>query len=144
VSLRRFLAALPCSLSVQAGRRKTAAHPRAPRAIVPSRICPQLQQLLPGSKRGTSPAEVGSGVLGASAPTAPLAAGSLRIARAPLAWAVKRGELNNSRDVEVTLPSPPLSAWGNLKPRQNSCPKFSNTLPSQEMCQVLSIILAKE
>lgn len=44
----------------------------------------------------------------------------------------KGGELSNRRGVEITPPSPPLSAWGNLKPREDPHPKFFNTLPSQE------------
>lgn len=44
----------------------------------------------------------------------------------------KAGELNNRRDAEITLPAPLPSASGNLKPREDPCPKFFNTLPSQE------------
>lgn len=42
------------------------------------------------------------------------------------------GELNNRRDGKIMLPPLPLSAWEDVKPREDPYPKFFNPLPRQE------------
>lgn len=39
----------------------------------------------------------------------------------------KGGELNNRRDGKIMLPPLPLSAWEDLKPREDPYPKFLTT-----------------
>lgn len=56
----------------------------------------------------------------------------------------KGGELNNRRDVEITLQLPPLLAERNLKPKEDPCPKIFSAFPSQEMGQDLSVLFAEE
>lgn len=56
----------------------------------------------------------------------------------------KGGEQNNRRDGKIMLPPLPLSAWENLKPREDPHPKFFNPVPSQERGRIFLSAVREE
>lgn len=52
----------------------------------------------------------------------------------------KGGELNNRTDGKIMLPPLPLSAWEDLKPREDLYSKFFYSVPRQERGQDLPVL----